>query len=151
MWSPLLSITVDFDKSVFIQMVLFAGLILILKPLLFDPMLTLFAAREAGTMGARADARAMQERAAEILSQYESEIGAAQKGALAEREQMRRETAALEAQIVKEGRDAAEKILADGQARIDDELRILEGELRNTGPDLSRQIGARILGRELSS
>jgi F-type H+-transporting ATPase subunit b len=150
MWSLLLSITVDFDKSVFIQMVLFAGLILVLKPLLFDPMLVLFAAREAGTTGARADARAMQEKAAEILSRYEIELGAAQKKAHAERDQMRRETSALEAQIIKEGRDAADKILIDGQARIENELAQLQKELSDRGPELSRQIGSRILGRDLS-
>jgi F-type H+-transporting ATPase subunit b len=148
MWSLLLSITVDFDKSAFIQMVLFAGLILVLKPLLFDPMLALFAAREAGTMGARADARAMQEQAADILSRYETELGAAQSRAQAEREQSRRETAALEAEILKEGRDAADKVLSEGHTRMEGELRRLDGELKARGPELAKQISSSILGRE---
>jgi F-type H+-transporting ATPase subunit b len=150
MRSLLLSITVDFDKSAFIQMVLFAGLILVLKPLLFDPMLSLFAAREAGTVGARADARAMQERAADLLSRYESQMGAAQAKGQLGREKSRRETAALEAQIIKEGRDEAERILLEGQARIESELRALEADLRAEGPEIAQRIGSRVLGRDLS-
>jgi F-type H+-transporting ATPase subunit b len=151
MWSLLLSITVDFDKSVFIQMVLFAGLILVLKPLLLDPMLGLFAAREAGTVGARADARAMQEQAADLLIRYEAKLGAAQTKAQAEREQSRRETGGLEAKIVKEGREAADKILTEGHARIQAELLTLDRELRAKGPELVKQISSSILGRELKS
>jgi F-type H+-transporting ATPase subunit b len=151
MWSLLLSITVDFDKSVFIQMVLFAGLILVLKPLLLDPMLALFAAREAGTVGARAEARAAQEQAADLLIRYEAKLGAAQAKAQSEREQSRRETAGLEAKIIKEGRDAADKILSEGLERIEGELLTLERELKAKGPELAKQIGASILGRELNS
>lgn len=151
MRSLLLSVTVDFDKSVFLQMVLFAGLILVLKPLLFDPMLALFAAREAGTLGARAEARQMQEEAADILSRYEAKLGEAQASAQALREQSRRETSVLEAQILQEGRSAADKILSEGQARIEAELSVLESELKASSPALVRQIGARILGRELGS
>src|SRR5690606_9564812 len=49
----LASVTVDLDKSVFVQMALFGVLILILDPLLFRPLLRLFALREERTDGAR--------------------------------------------------------------------------------------------------
>jgi F-type H+-transporting ATPase subunit b len=147
----LLSITVDFDKSAFIQVVLFAGLILVLKPLLFDPMLALFAAREASTLGAWADARALQERAADLLSQYDAHVGEAKGRAHAYREQSRRETAALEAEILKAGRVEAERIFAEGLLRIEGELSSLERDLSSNRSELVRQISSRILGREIKA
>jgi len=151
MRSLLLSITVDFDKSAFIQVVLFAGLILVLKPLLFDPMLALFAAREASTLGAWADARSLQERAAELLTQYEEHVGEARGRAHALRDQSRRETSALEAEILKQGRQEADALFAAGLVRIENELSTIERDLEGNRPELVRQIGARILGREVGS
>lgn len=149
--SLLLNISVDLDKSVFLQMILFAVLVMVMKPLLFDPMLTLFAAREAGTDGARSDAREMQEKAAELLRKYEAQVKGAHARASEAREASRRETAELEGRIVAEARRAADSILSEGQARIAAEIRTLEQDLERVRPEMIRAIGARVLGRELSS
>ena len=57
----------DFDKTVLYQMALFMILMAVLKPLLFDPMMKIFALREERTDGAKAEARELQERAGELL------------------------------------------------------------------------------------
>jgi hypothetical protein len=50
-------IDLDFNNVVVFQVVIFVFLIAVLKPLLFDPMLKVFALREERTEGARATAR----------------------------------------------------------------------------------------------
>lgn len=145
------AVTVDFDKTVFIQMALFALLILVLKPLLLDPMLRVFTLREERTDGAKAEARGMQERAAEILANYEKEVAKVRSEATAEREALRRETAKLEAEILAEARAAAEAIALEGRTRIRTDIAALQKDLDSQAQTLAKEIGSRVLGRELTS
>jgi len=147
----LASVTVDLDKSVFVQMALFGVLILILDPLLFRPLLRLFALREERTDGARSEARAMQERAADLLANYESEVARIKATASAERDALRRETAALEASMLAEARAAADAILADGRRKMEEDFTQVRNDLQARKDELVRGIGARVLGRELQS
>jgi F-type H+-transporting ATPase subunit b len=144
-------VTVDFDKTVFIQMALFALLILILKPLLLDPMLRVFTLREERTDGAKAEARSMQERAAEILANYESEVAKVRSEATAERDAIRKATAKVEAEILAEARNAAEAIAAEGRQKIESEVATLQKDLEQQAAAISRDIGTSVLGREISS
>jgi F0F1-type ATP synthase membrane subunit b/b' len=59
--------TFDFDLTFVLMMVVFAALIVVLKPLLFEPVLRVFEEREKRTEGARDSARAMQEEAGALL------------------------------------------------------------------------------------
>ena len=147
----LLAVNVDLDKGVLIQMALFSVMIVVLKPLLFDPMLRVFSLREERTDGAKAEARKMQERAADILANYERELAKVRAEAAAERDVLRRETAELEASILGEARSAAELIVAEGRERISREVGALDTELRAREMELSNQITSRVLGREVSS
>src|SRR5688572_28033314 len=54
------AVPLDIDLTFTLQMLLFAVLIVVLKPLLFDPALKIFEERERRTDGARAEAREMQ-------------------------------------------------------------------------------------------
>src|SRR5689334_1726485 len=78
-------VDIDFDLSVVVQMVVFSLLIVILKPLLFDPVLKIFEEREKRTEGAKAEARSMQEKAGDLLSRYEHELERVHQVAGAER------------------------------------------------------------------
>lgn len=149
---PLLAaVTVDLDKSVFFQMALFAVLIIILKPLLFEPMLRVFALREERTDGAKAEARTMQEKAADILSNYEQELAKVRLQATSERELLRKEAAELEASILAEARSSAELIVAEGRERVAQEIAAFSAELAQRESELTAQISSRVLGRELSA
>jgi len=150
--SPLiLAVTVDLDKSVFVQMALFAALVVVLKPLLFDPMLRVFALREERTVGAKAEARAMQERAADILARYDGALKQARSTAAEQRESHRKETAQLESQILEEARLAVETIMAAGRGRIIAEIETLQKDLAATSTGLAGEIGSQVLGREVRS
>lgn len=148
---PLLAaVTVDLDRSVLLQMVLFSVLIVLLKPLLFEPMLRVFALREERTEGARAQARGMQERAADILANYEKELAKIRVVAAEERNKVRTETAKLESKILEEAHEASTRILEDGRRQIAAELQAIREELALRSSALAQDIGRQVLGREVN-
>lgn len=141
-------VTLDFDNTVLLQALLFTALLLILKPLLFEPMLKIFALREERTEGAKATARELQERAGELLRKYEHEIAKVSQAAAEERDKLRSETAKLEAEILKEARDATVKIIEQGRARIESEMDAIRFDLGRESERTAQLIVARLLGRE---
>jgi F-type H+-transporting ATPase subunit b len=144
------AVNIDFDVTFIGQMVVFAALIVVLKPLLFDPVLGLFEEREKRTEGARAAARAMQEKAGELLRKYEHELQKVHQVAGAERDKMRMETARIEAEHMAEARKIAAKIVDDGRVRIEQELRSVRVSLGQNAEKLAHDIAGSVLGREVS-
>jgi F-type H+-transporting ATPase subunit b len=144
------AVSVDLDKSVLLQVALFSLLVIVLKFLLFDPVLRVFALREERTEGAKGDARHLQERAGELLRRYEAEIERINQVAAAERERLRAETAKLESEILREAREAAAKIVADGRHRIELEVNQISFELGRESERVARRVAALALGREVS-
>ena len=143
-------VDLDFDLSFLGQMVAFSILIVILKPLLFDPLMRLFEERERRTEGARMLARKMDEKAGELLVRYQAEIDTARKAAGKDRERLRAEATKLEAQIVAEARAEVGKLVDEGKARIAREAGGLRGDLAARSGEIARAIASRILGREVT-
>ncbi|HVY31181.1 MAG TPA: ATP synthase F0 subunit B [Polyangiaceae bacterium] len=141
-------IDLDFNNVVVFQVVIFVFLIAVLKPLLFDPMLKVFALREDRTEGARATARELEEQAGELLTRYEAELSRVNQAAAAERDKLRAETAKLEAQILNEARTAAAKIVDEGRKKIETEVNAIRFELGKQSERLAGDIATRVLGRE---
>jgi len=141
-------IDLDFNNIVVFQIVIFVFLIVVLRPLLFDPMLKVFALREERTEGARDKARELEERAGELLTRYEAELTRVSQAAAAERDRLRAETTKLEAQILNEARVAAAKIVDDGRRRIETEVNAIRFDLGKQSERLAGDIATRVLGRE---
>lgn len=141
-------IDLDFNNVVVFQAVIFVFLIVVLKPLLFDPMLKVFGLREERTEGARETARELEERAGELLTRYEAELTRVNQAAAEERDRLRAETTKLEAQILNEARTAAAKIVEDGRRRIETEVNAIRFELGKQSERLASDIATRVLGRE---
>lgn len=144
-------VNVDFDLSFVAQIALFGLFIVILKPILFDPLLKLFEERERLTDGARAQARSMDERAGELLTKFEGELEKVRAEAARDREQLRAETSRLEAQMMEQAKADAAKILAEGREKIATEVGALRRELEASRPALAEQIASKVLGREVVS
>jgi F-type H+-transporting ATPase subunit b len=141
-------IELDLSNIVVFQIVIFVALILILKPLLFDPMLKVFALREERTEGARDTARELEEQAGELLTRYEAELTRVNQAAAQERDRLRAETAKLETQILNEARAATTKIVDEGRRRIETEINAIRFELGKQSERLASDIATRVLGRE---
>lgn len=151
--SPILAmsgspIELDFNNVVVFQIVIFVFLIAVLKPLLFDPMLKVFALREERTEGARDTARELEEKAGELLTRYEAELSRVKQAAAAERDRLRADASKLEAEILNEARASAAKIVEEGRKRIETEVNAIRFELGKQSERLASDIATRVLGRE---
>ena len=141
--------TFDFDLSFVLQMLLFASLIVVLRPLLFDPVLRVFEERERRTDGARQSARQMQEEAGALLSRYEQELAKVHEVARQERDRARAETVRMEAELLAQARQSASEIVEQGRLRIDRERRQIQFGLGQESERLARTVAAAVLGRSL--
>jgi F-type H+-transporting ATPase subunit b len=141
--------TFDFDLTFVLMMVVFATLIVVLKPLLFEPVLRVFEERERRTDGARDAARAMQEQAGELLSRYEKELAKVHEVARQERDRVRADAAKVEAEVMAQARETANRILEEGRARISRESRQIEFALGRESERLARNVAEAVLGRSL--
>lgn len=142
-------VDIDIDRTALLMMAVFAVLVVLLKPLMFDPILKVFEEREKRTEGAKAEARKMQEKAGELLRSYETELERVNQAAAEERERIRTETAKLEAQILEEARQAAAKIGEEGRSRISKEVNAIRFDLGRQSEQLAREIAAKVLGRSV--
>jgi F-type H+-transporting ATPase subunit b len=145
------AISVDFDATFLVQLVLFIALTLVLKPLLFDPMLKLFEEREKLTDGAKAQARKMDEKSATALAEYETAMAAARTAANAEREKVRAEGIRREHEILTAVRVATAKVLDDGKRSAQADAVRARSALRAEAPKLARDLAERVLGRQVPS
>src|SRR5260370_20880929 len=106
-------ISVDFDATFLVQVVLFVALTVALKPLLFDPMLKLFEEREKLIDGAKAQARKIDETSAAALGIYEAEMAKTRTAGNAERDAARAEALKRENEILARGRQETAKVVDD--------------------------------------
>jgi F-type H+-transporting ATPase subunit b len=145
------AISVDFDATFLVQLVLFVGLTLVLKPVLFDPMLKLFEERERRIDGAKAQARKMDEKSATALARYESEMAKARASANAERERLRAEALKTEHEVLAAVRAATAKTIEDGKHAAYAEADRVRATLKREASALARDLASRVLGREVQS
>jgi F-type H+-transporting ATPase subunit b len=142
-------VDVDFDASILVQVAFFVFLLVVLKPLLFDPMLKLFEEREKRIEGARKQARQTDEASAEALGKYEAAMTKARADANSERDKLRAEGVRTEATILGKVRAATAKTLEEGRGRMRGEVDTARAQLRQEVATLAQDLAGRVLGREV--
>ena len=93
-------VDVDVDLTVVGQVVLIVVLLLVLKPVLFDPMLRLFEEREKRIDGAKKSARQIDKKSAEAEAEFEAAMFKAQAEGNAVRERLRNEGVKAENEVL---------------------------------------------------
>ncbi len=143
-------VEVDFALGpIAVQIVLFVVLWLVLKPMLFDPMLKLFEEREKRIQGAKTDARHIDEASAGALTKYEGAMAKARTSANAERDTLRAEGVKAENEILGKVRAATTKALEEGRGRMSEEVATARTKLKTDAAQLGRELAGRVLGREV--
>ncbi len=145
------AIDVDFDATFVVQVVLFVGLTLFLKPVLFDPMLKLFEERERRIDGAKLLARKIDEKSATAAAKYEAEMAKARAAAAAVRDKIRAEAVKQEQEILSAVRAATAKVIDDGKRSAVAEAERARAALKADSAALARDLAGRVLGREVQS
>jgi F-type H+-transporting ATPase subunit b len=142
-------VEVDFDLTLVGQIVLFLILFVVLKPLLFDPMLHLFEERERRIDGAKVLARKIDEKSASAQTTYETEMAKARAAANAERDTIRNDGLKQEAEILARVRASTAKLIEDGRQKMQAEVASARAGLQNESAPLARELATRVLGREV--
>jgi F-type H+-transporting ATPase subunit b len=145
------AVNVDLDASLLVQVGLFVFLLIILKPLLFDPMLKLFAERESKIDKVRRDAVKVDRESAKAAAKYEQLMAKARDGANAERDALRAEGTKKEAETMARVRALSATTIEQGRASIAQEAKAARASLASEAATLGAAIASRVLGREVSS
>jgi F-type H+-transporting ATPase subunit b len=145
------AISVDFDATFVVSLVLFTALTFALKPLLFDPMLKLFEEREKLIDGAKAQARHIDEKSATALATYEAEMAKARAAGNLERERIRAEGLKRQQDLLASVRQATAKTIDSGRRAAQAEADRVRAALDADTKALARDLAGRVLGREVQS
>jgi hypothetical protein len=95
--------------------VLFVGLMIVLKPLLFDPMMKLFEERERLIDRKLRDGVELDKKSADALAKYEKILGKARDAGAAERDKLRAEGLKKENELLAKVRAEAASTLEQGR------------------------------------
>jgi F-type H+-transporting ATPase subunit b len=144
------AIDLDLDLTVFVQVAIFIVMLLVLKPLLFDPMLKLFEQREEQIEGARAKSLKLDRESADAQSRYDAAMQKARIAAGAERDKLRAEGVKQENEILAKARAEAASVMDAGRAKVNAERHTASEALKMGSKELGRELAARVLGREIA-
>ncbi len=145
------AVNVDLDASLLVQIGLFVVLLLVLKPLLFDPMLKLFEEREERIEKTRARAGKVDAESATALAETEAIIAKGREAGNAERDVLRQEGVKREAELMTQVRAQTATTVEEGRTVIRSEAKSARDALHREASSLGRSIASRVLGREVSA
>ena len=141
---------IDLDGTFFIQLVVFLIAFLVLRQLVFKPMMSLFAAREAAIEGSRQEAREMETDAKVKAAAFEEEMRKVKSQVADERDKVRGEAMKTEREILEKTRTETQRTLQEAEKRLADEATRVRAEMKGQTAVLAKQIATRLLGRDVS-
>jgi len=142
-------VTVDVDLTFLWPIGIFLVLILVLKPVLFDPMLRLFEERERRIEGAKLSARKLDLASAEALTTYETAMKKARSAGNADREAQRADGLRTESEIVGKVREVTTESVNAGRKTLQVEAETARAALKADAGALAGAMASRVLGREV--
>lgn len=141
---------IDLDGTFFVQMGVFFAAFVILRSLVFRPVMDLLDAREAAVGGAKGEAQSMQTDAEARRDHFESEMKKVRAEAIGKRDALRVETRNLARELTDKARSERTATLAEAQARLDAEADKIRTETRAQIPILAREIASKLLDRSVN-
>ena len=142
---------IDLDVTFFVQLAIFWLTFAVLYVLIFKPMRALFEAREAAIYGARDEAKRLNAEADSNEGGFAEKLREVRNDAAKERDRLRQDGVLLEKQLIENVRKETQGTLEEGTKRLEEEARIVRGQISTTSITLARQIATKLLGREVQS
>jgi F-type H+-transporting ATPase subunit b len=140
---------IDLDGTFLIQLSLFAVAFVVLRTLVFRPMMALFDARERAIEGAQKEARSLESEGEEKVRTFEDQMRRAKVTAAEEKERLRVEGVQLERSILEQVRGETHQMLRDADDQLRREAANVRLEMRTKAPILAKEIAQKLLGREV--
>lgn len=138
---------VDIDGTMFVQLGIYLGLVIILGPLLFKPWLEAQERRSQAIEGALANSRSLRKDADELARDYEQRLEVAREKAHGVRSEARREQEAAQASTLASVREEATQKLTRDRERIAAEAAEAREALAGRVDELADTITHKLLGR----
>ncbi len=140
---------VDLDATLFIQLGIFLLMFLLLRQLLFKPVIRLIEARRTATVGMRDAADELEAEARKLNEDVEKRLEEVSASASAEREKMVDQARGQERELLNQARDDARGVVEqskkDAVAQAEQARQSLRGEVSA----LASSVAATVLGRQL--
>jgi F-type H+-transporting ATPase subunit b len=140
---------IDLDGSFFVQLAIFFVAFLILKGLVFGPVMRLFDARSAAMEGSKETAAQMTAQADETREGFETKLRTVRQQANEERDKRRAEAQHLARELTEKARRENAAHLAGARSRLDMEASDARQKAQAEVPVLARQIAEKLLGRSV--
>ena len=139
------------DSTLFVNIGLWLVLFLVLRYLLWDPMIRLLTAREQGLGGSRDDAEELRATAASLKKQWEDKLREGRATALASREKHKQSAGREEASVLAAAREEVQAVVLTQRSALAAQRETLTAELKGVMPSLAAQVASKVLGREVQS
>jgi F-type H+-transporting ATPase subunit b len=137
------------NYTIAIQAIIFLVSLLVVKQLILDPISKLLRERNSRIEKREEEARGLEQQANELDESYRQKIKDARAQAIAERNAIRQEALSREKELLKDGRERAQKILEHIRQEIGSEVESAGAVLRQQASELAVRFGEKILGRRL--
>jgi F-type H+-transporting ATPase subunit b len=141
---------VDLDGSFFVQLLIFAIAFLILKALVFKPVMALFDARDQAIEGSKREAEEMERDAAQKRERFEAELRSVRLKASEDRDKLRNQALQLARELTERARRENTATLGSAKAQLEVEARDARQKALADAPALARQIAEKLLGRSVN-
>ena len=120
-----------------------------LNHFLLKPMITLFEERDRRTEGARKEAQRLEKKLEANLEHFESHMTQARLKANEERQEIRKEAALEQEEILALARTEVAGTLEEIRGRVSEERASAQSELHSQSQELARELAEKVLGRPL--
>lgn len=141
---------VDLDASFFIQLAIFLTSFVVLRSLVFRPVMALFDAREQAMEGSKRDAEALERDAAQKREQFEAELRGVRQKANEDRDRLRSQAQQLARELTEKARRENTATLSSAKAQLEVEAKDARTQALDNAPVLARQIAEKLLGRSVN-
>jgi F-type H+-transporting ATPase subunit b len=145
------AVNLDLDATAIAQFLLFTAFVVLMKDVIFDPLLKVFDERERRTAGAIDDARDLDEKAIALKGQYDARVEEVRRDAAIDRDRLRAKMKQIESEMTDASRSAATEKLENGLGILGREAAAVRKDLDAQQAALASQIASRVLGREVRS
>jgi F-type H+-transporting ATPase subunit b len=145
------AIQLDLNVTAVAQFILFTAFVVLMKDLIFDPLIKVFEERERRTAGAIDDARDLDEKAIELKSKVDTRVEEVRREAASDRERARVKLKQVEGEMLGSARTAAAEKLSSGLGKVESEAAAIRKDLDAQRASLAADIASRVLGREVRS
>jgi F-type H+-transporting ATPase subunit b len=140
---------IDLDATILLQLAIFFVMMVVLRALLFKPVLRLIDARKEAIEGTEGKAKAMQAEAIALGQQAEGQLFDIRTAAAGERARMVERARAEEHEIGDAARKDCHRITEEARAEMEKKAASVRGELEREARALAALAATRALGRPL--